>query len=212
MRVWGEGEATPRGVSQRAKHPQRSLRAGRKQGREGLRGMYPSEHHTPTSGILRAGHRQGREGLRGMYPSGYTTPSGHCELDTGKGGKPPRNVSQRVHHPQRALRAGHRQGREAPEGCIPAGTPPPAGTASWIQVRTGRPPRDVSQRGHHPQRALRAGHGQGREASEGRIPAGAPRCAFSGVCVRPAEWGSACALYNKVTELQKMQPRRSKGG
>ena len=31
-----------------------------------------------------------------MYPSGDTTPSGHCELDTGKDGKPSRNVSQRV--------------------------------------------------------------------------------------------------------------------
>ena len=202
--VCGEREATPRDVSQRAQHPRGTRHPQR---------------------ALLSGCRGGREGLR----------LGYSQQGADKGGKPPRNVSQRAQHtPSGILLAGHRQGREAPEGRIPACTTPPAGYSErdtgtdgkafkWGIPACTTPPagyseRDTGKEGKASEGRIPAcptppaGYRHGREAPEGRIPAGAPRCAFSGVCVRPAECGSACALYNKVTELQKMQPRRSKGG
>ena len=141
--------------------------------------------------------------------------------------------------PRGGLLAGHRQGREVPEGRTQHPQHPQRDTASWTQARKGSPREaypiehstpsgycylDASKDGKAFEGCIPASTtpppagyyeldaGKDGKASEERIPAGAPRCTFSGACVRSSEWGSACALYNKVTELQKMQPRRSKGG
>ena len=122
MSVWGVGEATPRGVSQRTQHPQRDT-ASRTQARTGsLRGTYPSGWSTPQRDT--ASRTQARTGRppRGVSQCAPHPPAGYYELDAGKDGEAtPRGVSQRVKHPQRD-------------------------TTSWTQARTGRPPRDVSQR------------------------------------------------------------------
>ena len=80
----------------------------------------------------------------GRIPACTAPPARYYELDAGKDGKLPRGVSQCAHHPQRALRAGHRQGREGLRGTYPSVHPTPQrDTASWTQARVGRPPRGV---------------------------------------------------------------------
>ena len=164
------------------------LLAGHRQGRGGLRGTYPSGDTTPQRDtaswmqartgshpeeripagtpperVLLAGHKQGREAPEGRIPASTAPPAGYYELDTGKGGKPPRGVSLQVQHPQRdttswtQARAGSPRGAypckysppagyyeldtgkdgKAPERRIPSSTAPRAGTAIWTQVRAG---------------------------------------------------------------------------
>jgi len=112
----------------------------------------------PPSEILLAGRKQGREGIREMYPSGYS------QQGTDKGGKPPRDVSQRVQHPQRDTES-RTQGKDGkpPRGVPKRAQHPQACTASRTQARTGRPPRGVSQRALHPQRTLLSGRRGGQE-------------------------------------------------
>ena len=89
-------------------------------GGEGLRGAYPSVHPT-SSEVLLAGRKQGREAPEGRIPAGEAPTACNASRTQVRTGRAPRNVSQRVKHPQRD-------------------------TASRAQAGTGRPPRDVSQR------------------------------------------------------------------
>ena len=84
MRVGGEGEATPRG----------GLLAGHRQGREVPEGRTQNPQHPQRD---TASWTQARKGSpREAYPIEHSTPSGYCYLDASKGGKPSRDVSQRV--------------------------------------------------------------------------------------------------------------------
>ena len=123
--VGGERSHPEERITSGTPPPQRDT-ASRTQARtRSPRGMYPSEHSTP-SGIQRAGRRQGREAPEGCIQASTAPPAGYSEQDASKGGK-------------------------ASEGGIPACTPhPQRDTASRTQARAGRPPRDVSQRAQHP--------------------------------------------------------------
>ena len=147
------------------------LLAGHRQGRGGLRGTYPSGDTTPQRDtaswmqartgshpeeripagtpperVLLAGHKQGREAPEGRIPASTAPPAGYYELDTGKGGKPPRGVSLQVQPPSGILRAGHRQGREGPREAYPIEHSTPSGYCYLDASKGGKPSRDVSQR------------------------------------------------------------------
>ena len=81
MRVGGRGRS----------HPEGGLLAGHRQGREVPEGR--TQHPQRDT----ASWTQAKKGSpREAYPIEHSTPSGYCYLDASKGGKPSRDVSQRV--------------------------------------------------------------------------------------------------------------------